>query len=277
MDILIRNKPYTGRVHAVILDWAGTAVDYGCIGPVAVFIEVFRNHGVEITSAEARVPMGLMKKDHIRVLCGMETISIRWEKIHGSLPNKGDVEAMYREAEPLMASMVAQYSTPIPGLLEAVASLREQGVKVGSSTGYTRSMMEMLIPAAAEKGYRPDSIVCSSDVPAGRPYPWMCYQNAMNLQIFPFAAMVKIGDTVTDIQEGLNAGMWTIGVTKTGNEMGLTEEEVSAMDPKDLRDKLDQIEKRFRDFGAHFVIESVGESPAIIEQINSRLAQGELP
>jgi len=201
MEVLMRNNSYKGRVQAVILDWSGTAVDYGCIGPVAVFTEVFRNVGVEVTIAEARAPMGLMKKDHIRALCGMETIAERWQRIHGRLPNKGDVEALYCEVEPLMTSMAAQYADPIRGLLETVALLREQGVKVGSSTGYTRSMMELLIPA----------------------------------------------------------------------------EEVSAMDPKDLRDRLDRIEKRFRDFGAHFVIESIGESPAIIEQINSRLAQGERP
>lgn len=277
MPVVIHNKPYTGTVQAVVLDWAGTAVDYGCIGPVAVFIKVFRNHGVEITTAEARAPMGLMKKDHIRALCGMEAVSEKWERVHGRRALEGDVEAMYRQVEPLMAASVADYSDPIPGLLEAVATFRDQGIKIGSSTGYTRSMMQALIPASERKGYRPDSIVCSSDVPAGRPYPWMCYQNAINLQVHPFAAMVKIGDTVADIHEGLNAGMWTIGVTKTGNELGLTEQGVAALNPEDLKQRLEQAEKRFRDAGAHFIAESIGQCPPLIEQINACLARGERP
>jgi phosphonoacetaldehyde hydrolase len=277
MDVSVRNKPYVGRVQAVVLDWAGTAVDYGCVGPVAVFIEVFGNHGLQVTSAEARAPMGLMKKDHIRAMCRLETVSRNWERTYGRLPEEHDVEAMYREVEPLMASMVARYSDPIPGLSEAVAAFRKQGIKVGSSTGYTRPMMEVLVPAAEKKGYRPDSIVCSSDVPAGRPYPWMCYQNAMNLQVYPFAAMVKIGDTMTDIQEGLNAGMWTIGVTKTGNELGLTEEEILSLSHDGLSTRLERIKKKFQDAGAHFVVESIGECPAIIEQIDACLAMGERP
>jgi len=277
MEISNRNKPYTGQVLAVVLDWAGTAVDYGCVGPVAVFVEVFHNFGVDITIAEARAPMGLMKKDHIQAICGMETVAERWERIRGRQPGEDDVEAMYREVEPLMESMVARYSEPIPGLLEAVAAFRFQGIKIGSTTGYTRSMMEVLAPLAEAKGYRPDSIVCPSDVPAGRPYPWMCYRNALNLEVFPFAAMVKIGDTITDVQEGLNSGMWTIGVAKTGNELGLTKEEASALAPVDLRHRLDGIEKRFRDAGAHFVVESIGACPAIIDEINARLALGERP
>jgi phosphonoacetaldehyde hydrolase len=277
MNSLMRYKPYAGRVQAVILDWAGTAVDYGCVGPVAVFVEVFHSFGVEISTAEARAPMGLMKKDHIRAICGMENVAQKWAKIHGGTPGEDAVEAMHREMEPLMAATVARYSHPVPGLLEAVAAFRAQGVKLGSSTGYTRPIMEVLVPAAEQEGYRPDSIVCSSDVPAGRPYPWMCYQNAMNLQVFPFAAMVKIGDTEIDIKEGLNAGMWTIGVTKTGNQLGLTEQGILALDPEDLKLRLEQIEARFRFAGAHFIVESIGECPAIIERISACLAMGECP
>jgi len=277
MDVMVRRKPYTGRVQAVVLDWAGTAVDYGSIGPLAVFIEVFARYGVAVTPAEARAPMGLMKKDHIRAICGTEAVSQRWIRVHGRPPVEDDVTAMYREMEPLMTEMVARHADPIPGLVEAVAALREAGIKIGSTTGYTRPMMEALIPAAADRGYRPDSIVCSSDVPAGRPYPWMCYLNAIHLQVHPFAAMVKIGDTPADIHEGLNAGMWTVGVVKTGNELGLSEAEVAALAEEDLRQRLEGAEKRLRHAGAHFLAEDVGHCPGIIEQINIYLARGERP
>jgi hypothetical protein len=61
----------------------------------------------------------------------------------------------------------------------------------------------------------------------------MCLQNAMQLRIFPMEAIVKVGDTLPDIEEGLNAGMWTIGLAKTGNEVGLNEAEIAKL-PADV-------------------------------------------
>jgi phosphonoacetaldehyde hydrolase len=277
MDVFIRNKPYTGPVQAIVVDWAGTAVDYGCVGPVAVFIEVFRRRGVSVTIPEARGPMGLMKKDHVRQMCATPSVAAKWRAVWNRQPNEADVEAMYADVEPLLISSVARFADPIPGVIEAVTTLRRQGIRVGSSTGYTGPMMEVLTRAAAEKGYAPDAVVSASDVPAGRPYPWMCYLNALKLQVYPFEAMAKIGDTVADIQEGLNARMWTIGVTRTGNELGLSIEEQSSLDPIELATRLSTITETFRNAGAHFVAESMADCPALIAEINTRLARGERP
>lgn len=277
MELFIQNKPYTGKVQAVVLDWAGTAVDYGCVGPVAVFIEVFKKQGVEVTVEEARRFMGLMKKDHIRGMCGLSSVAKRWAEIHGRAPDEADVETMYRDTEPMMVAVIARHADPIAGLLETVAGLRERGVKIGSSTGYTDAMMAVMVPEAAKKGYRPDAVVNSSQVPAGRPYPWMCYQNAIQLNVYPMAAMVKIGDTISDIQEGRNAGMWTIGLTQSGNELGLTEAEVNALEPAELQTRLDAIEGRYREAGAHYVAKGIWECLPIIDAINERLAKGENP
>ena len=277
MDIHLGNGGFKGPIRAIVLDWAGTAVDYGCVGPVAVFIEVFRRREVEVTTAEARGPMGLMKKDHVRRMCEMDSVAAKWHKVHGRTPDESDVEAMYEDVEPLMVSSVAATAEPVPGLHVALKAFRKAGIRIGSCTGYTTPIMAVLVEEARKRGYTPDSIVCPSDVPAGRPYPWMCYQNAINLQVYPMEGMVKIGDTVNDIQEGLNAGMWTIGVTKTGNELGLTEAEVALLAPSELRRRLDAIEERLHKSGAHYVTESIEWCPAIIEAINARLARGERP
>jgi len=272
MKSICCERSYKGPVRAVILDWAGTAVDFGSIGPVAVFQEVFRDSGVEVSVAEARSPMGLMKKDHIRAMCAMERVAGRWRAVHGRTPDEADVEAMYSRLEPLMMMSLARHCDPVPDLFDALADFRKLGLKIGSCTGYTGPMMEVLVPEAERRGYRPDSIVCATDVPAGRPYPWMCYLNAIRLEVYPLEAMVKIGDTVSDIQEGLNAGMWTIGVTRTGNELGLTEEQVNALDPAELEKRLSVIEDRLRLAGAHFVAGSIGDCPPIIDEINRMMA-----
>lgn len=277
MGVFVRSKPYSGPVRAVVLDWAGTAVDFGCMGPVAPFMEIFLRRKVSVTIQDARAPMGLMKKDHIRAMCSSPSVSARWRDVYGRIPDENDVQEMYEELEPSMISIIRKFAEPVPGLLEAVAELREDGLKIGSSTGYTRSMMDVMILEAARKGYLPDSVVTSSDVPCGRPSPFMCYMNAINLEVYPMEAMVKIGDTEADIQEGLNAGMWTIGVTRTSNDLGLTQEEVASMPEEELKRRIRTIEVRFLAAGAHYVADDIRGCPQIVREISQRLADGERP
>lgn len=277
VNVYVRNRPYRGAVQAVVLDWAGTAVDYGCFGPLAAFIEVFKRRGVEVTTAEARAPMGMMKLDHLRAMCRTETVAAKWQAVHGRETDESDVEEMYHETESLMISCLSRHADPIPGLLETVEAFRDRGIRIGSTTGYTRPMMDVLAKAAEEKGYKPDAIISSSEAPAGRPYPWMCYLNAIALRAYPMEAMVKVGDTLADVEEGLNAGMWTVGIAKTGNSVGLSLEEIQALDPRMLEKRLYQVRKHFREAGAHFVVDGIWEVPAIIDRINSRLFHGETP
>ena len=270
-------RPYRGALKAAILDWAGTTVDYGSFAPTAAFIKVFARRGVKIDMDHARAPMGLMKKDHLRAIARLAAVEARWQAVHGRPCSADDIDAMFAEFVPLQIDCLAEYADVIPGTLEAVEACRRLGMKVGSTTGYTREMMEVLAPEAKKKGYEPDAWVAASDVPAGRPYPWMCYQNAIQLQVFPMAACVKIGDTLVDIEEGLNAGMWTIGLALSGNELGLTQAEVARLSPEVLDFQRKQISARLLQAGAHYVVDGIWECPAIIGEINSRLARGERP
>ena len=276
MDFVFQ-RTYRGQLKAVVLDWAGTTLDYGCFAPAVVFVEVYKRQGIPITTEQAREPMGAHKKVHIRMISEMETVRRMWQGAHGRLPHEDDVETMFREFVPLQLACLAQYADLIPGTLEAVADFRRRGLKIGSSTGYTTEMMEVLQEEARKRGYVPDSSVCAAQVPAGRPHPWMCLQNAMNLELYPMEAFVKVGDTLPDIAEGLNAGMWTVGLAKTGNELGLTEQEIAALEPKVLQAKFDRAYQRFRQAGAHFVVDTIAEVPPIIDDINARLAHGERP
>lgn len=277
MTIFIHNTPYTGTVQAVVLDWAGTAVDFGSMGPTAVFMDVFAQFGVTVTIAEVRRFMGTAKKDHVRSLCALPKVTAQWRINYGALPSEADVDRLYAQIEPMMADTVSRHADLIPGLLETVKQLRRQGIKIGASTGYTAPIMAKLAPLAAKNGYTPDTSVCSSDVPGGRPYPWMCYLNAIQLQVYPLEAMVKIGDTISDIEAGLNAGMWTIGLTESGNEMGLSKEEISKLSANELRQRNHDIQQRYSAAGAHYTATGIWNVPPIIDQINARLARGETP
>jgi len=221
--------------------------------------------------------MGAHKKVHIRAISKIPAVAKMWQAAHGRPCTEADVEAMFQDFVPLQLACLAQYADLIPGTLEAVAEFRRMGLKIGSTTGYTKEMMSILQDEATRRGYTPDSTVCATDVPAARPYPWMCIQNAVNLQIFPMQAFVKIGDTLPDIEEGLNAGMWTIGLAKTGNEIGLPEAELKKLAPEDYQAKLDRAYKRMYQTGAHYVVDSLADCPKLLPEINARLQRGEQP
>jgi phosphonoacetaldehyde hydrolase len=276
MEFLFQ-RSYRGPLKAVLLDWAGTTMDYGCMAPAVVFMDVYQRQGVEISIGEAREPMGAHKKVHIRQISKNENVARRWQQKHGRKPTEEDVERMFQDFIPLQLQCLAQYSDLIPGTLEAVADFRRRRLKIGSTTGYTGEMMTILQDEARKRGYVPDSTVCATQVPAGRPSPYMCLQNAINLQVFPMEAVVKVGDTLPDIEEGLNAGMWTVGLALTGNEMGLPEKETAALDPEVRSARLARAYKRMQQSGAHYVVDSIADVPPLLDDINARLARGERP
>ena len=227
--------------------------------------------------AQARAPMGMFKLDHIRAIAQLEPVAAQWQAVYGRAWSEVDIVTLYTDFLPLQLAVIAQHAAVIPGTLEALAAFRQRGLKIGSTTGYTRAIMDQLAPLAAQCGYAPDAIVCADEVPAGRPQPWMMFQNALQLTVYPMAAIVKIGDTVPDIEEGLNAGTWTIGVVKTGNEIGLSETDLNALDPSTLKARLEAGYARLDQAGAHYVVDSLADVVPVLEDIQARLAQGEGP
>jgi phosphonoacetaldehyde hydrolase len=252
-------------------------MDYGCYAPAVVFVDVYKRHGVPITMEEARVPMGAHKRVHIQSIAKIPEVAARWKAKHGRECSEADVDAMFADFIPLQMACLADYADLIPGALESVAKFRARGLKIGSTTGYLVDMMELLLREAKKRGYEPDSSVCAGQVPFGRPEPWMCLENAKNLRIFPVEAIVKVGDTLPDIMEGLNAGMWTIGLAKTGNEMGFNEAELAKMPKAEFDERLARAYRRMNETGAHYVVDSINEVDPILDKINERLANGERP
>jgi phosphonoacetaldehyde hydrolase len=268
---------YRGPLKAVIFDWAGTTIDHGSRAPAGAFQALFRNHGVEATIAQARGPMGMHKRDHIAAMLAAPEIATQWQRVHGALPTEGDLDALFEEFVPLQMEALPHFLDLIPGIPAMVARLRKRGLHIGATTGYNAAMMALCQEAARQAGYAPDVSVAASEVPAGRPAPWMAVKVAMNLQVYPFSAIVKVGDTVTDIEEGLNAGMWTIGVTRTGNEVGLSLEDVETMESTELRALIHEAETRLRAAGAHYVVESAADIVPVVEAIDEQLSRGARP
>lgn len=270
-------RSYRGKIQAVLLDWAGTTMDFGCMAPAVVFVEVFKRKGVPITMEEARAPMGAHKRVHIQKITQLDSVSKRWQEIHGRLPTDADVEAMFKDFVPLQLKCLSDYSELIPGTLDIIKSLRKRGYKIGSTTGYTTEMMAINLRDARKQGYEPDSTVCSSDVPAGRPYPYMCLQNVINLGVSPVEACVKIDDTRPGIEEGLNGGMWTVGLAISGNEIGMPLSDWKTL-PETEQARLRQgAYTRMYQGGAHYVVDAISDIMPCLDDIEARLARGERP
>jgi phosphonoacetaldehyde hydrolase len=270
-------RVYRGPIEAVLLDWAGTTMDFGCLAPATVFVEVFHRQGVPISMEEARAPMGAHKRVHIQRVTELDAVRQRWEATHGRLPTDDDVERMFKDFVPLQLECLSTYSTLIPGTLEVVGELRRRGIKIGSTTGYTTEMTAINRRDAKRQGYEPDSTVCASEVPAGRPYPHMCLQNAINLGITTVQACVKVDDTVPGIEEGLNAGMWTVGLAVSGNEVGLSLDQWTALPPLEKQAKAERAHRRMWQGGAHYVVDTIAELLPCIDDIQARIRRGERP
>lgn len=251
-------------IRAILLDWAGTTVDYGSRAPTSVFIRIFRRRGVDITVPEARGPMGMAKREHIATVLALPRVTAEWTKVHGQPPGDGDVQAMYDEFLPLQKETLAAGSDLIPGVVDAINTCRQMGLKIGSSTGYTRALMEVVAPIAAAGGYVPDCILCADDTPQGRPAPWMNFHAAEQLNVYPMSDILVVDDTPVGIAAGLNAGCPTVAVSQTGNALGLSQAEVEALPPAELNARLAAIEKDFRAQGAYYVLRSVAELPELI-------------
>lgn len=255
---------------AVLLDWAGTTVDYGSRAPTEVFIEIFRQNGITITAAEAREPMGRAKRDHIATVLAMPRVNQVWQQQHGRTPTDADIDAIYCDFLPLQKETLARLgSDVIPGVPAAVAELRQMGLKIGSSTGYTRALMEVVAPRAAQGGYSPDVILCADDVPAGRPAPWLNFLACQRLDVYPPASVLVVDDTPVGIKAGLNASMITVAITQTGNSLGLSEAEVAQLSVLERQRRLEEIAAEFRQLGAHFTLPSVAELPRLMRELSA--------
>ncbi|WP_293905141.1 phosphonoacetaldehyde hydrolase [Phenylobacterium sp.] len=258
-------------IRAVIFDWAGTMIDFGCMAPVEAMVGVFAEEGLALSAAEARRDMGKAKLDHLRALLAEPGVSTRWAAKMGGPASEADVERLYQRLVPAMTAAAARTSRLIPGAAEAAAELRALGVRIGSGTGYTREMMADILPAAAAQGYAPEIVVCAGETPSGRPAPLMTWKALIALDAWPARACIKVDDAPVGIEEGRAAGCWTVGLSASGNEVGLDAAAFYALAPDERRARLARAETSLKDAGADYVIEDVSQLLPVVHEIAARV------
>ncbi|MBU3159147.1 phosphonoacetaldehyde hydrolase [Clostridium frigoris] len=266
------------KVEGVIFDWAGTTVDFGCFAPVNIFLKIFKKMGVEVTMEEARAPMGMLKRDHIKAMLQMLRIREIWKEKYGRDFNEKDIDDLYSDFKPLLIASLAEYTDPIPGVINTVRIIRNSGMKIGSTTGYTDEMMEIVVACAKKKGYEPDCFVTPETTNSiGRPYPYMIFKNIEKLGLTTSWKVVKVGDTISDIKEGINAGVWSVGVVVGSSQMGLSYEQFINLHDNDRNEVIKNTEDSFFKAGADFTIKTMMELPGLIEKINKLMNEGKRP
>lgn len=263
------------KIELVVFDWAGTTVDYGSMAPVTVFKNIFLEEDVELNKEQINKPMGLDKKTHIRKLLEMEEVNRKWEEIKNSKWSEDDVERLYNKFENELAKVVAEYSIPIEGVVETVQKLEESGIKVGSTTGYTSEMMKDVAPRAESLGYKPSCIITPDKAGAGRPSPYMLFEAMKELNVYNTKNVVKVGDTISDIEEGKNAGVWTVGIIIGSNLLGLTQEEYANMPEDELKVLKEETARKYYEAGADFTIDSIDNLIEVVDEINSKFSNKE--
>jgi len=266
-------------VRAVIFDVSGTVLDYGSRGPVVAFVELFARHGVMVSEEEARRPMGAHKKDHLWAMLTEPAICARWTKASGQQPTRELLDRLYTEFPAMMKQAVEKppHCDLIPGVVEVTRELRRRGIRIANTTGFDAGMMDKLKQGAVEAGYSPDLWVTPDLVGQGRPFPWMAFYAARQLGLFPMSSFVKVGDTIVDVEEGHNAGMWTVSIVRSGNEVGLSPQQLQALAAAERERVLAAARQRLQAMKPHYIIDTVADLLPVIYEISSRIARGERP
>jgi phosphonoacetaldehyde hydrolase len=275
----VYTRTYRGKVKGMILDWSGTTADAYVIAPAVVFVEVFKRQGIEVSMTEARGPMGLRKDLHIKALTEEPEIAERWKGVHGKYPGQAEVDAMFADFVPMQLDCLRQYTTLLPGVVETVQTLQGRGIKIGSTTGFVRSMVDILEADAKTQGYVPDASVAGDEVVHGaRPKPFMLYRNLDLLDVHPIQSVIKVDDTISGVGEALEGGCWGVGIARYSNYMNInTIAEAEAMSAEEFQRRLEITREILRKSGAHYVIDEPSELIGVVDDVNARLARGERP
>lgn len=269
-------RTYRGKIQAVIFDWAGTTIDFGNMAPATTFVEIFKRRGVPVAMQEVRLS-GNPWREWIQKISQLDTVAKRWREVHGGPCTEKDIDGMFADFVPILCETLVKHSQLIPGTLAVMEECKARGYKIGSLTGYLPEMLAVIRKEAEKQGYVPQTCVCPTDVPAGRPYPFMCLQSMINLEVWPVEACVKVDDIVPGIEEGLNAGIWTVGLAISGNQVGLPLDDWEALPADEKQIRRERAYKRLEAGGAHYVIDTVADLMPCLNDIEARLVRGEKP
>ncbi len=259
------------KIEAVILDWSGTIIDYGCMATEEIYRDIFKEFNIDLTTKEIRTKMGIEKVDHIRAILESDRISKLWLKNTGMEPNEGDVRELNRHFEAKIYDKLIKYCQPKEYVKQTLIKLRESGIRIGSTTSYPTEVMEFLTKLVEKKGISVDCWINAEQVKGqGRPHPYMIFKNMEKMGVSSVHNVIKVGDTVNDIKEGYNAGVVTVGVIDGSSEIGLSQSEFEALSEEYKKSARKKVADKFKKAGADYIMNDFRTLPYIVSQIENK-------
>ncbi len=270
-------------VGYVMLDCSGTTMDRYVDAPAIVFVEVFKRYGLEINMDEARKPMGLRKDLHIKAITEIPSVRQRFKAKFGREPSQDDVDKMFAVFVPVQIELLKKgnYHELLPGTAEVVQKMQRDGIKIGVTTGFTRDMLDILLGGAVGQGFRPDTACAGDEVEMPRPTAYMVIKNLERLGVYnlknAMRRTVKVDDTVSGAGEGAPL-CWRVAVSKWSNYVVDSWAVAKTLSAEQLKEREQASKEKLTvESGAHYVIDDLRDLPAVIAEINQRLAKGESP
>lgn len=218
------------KYKLVVFDIAGTTVnDPGNVA--GSFIQSFRDNGIEVSEEEVNLVMGFRKDEAIEIVLDRKNISYNRElidKIHQSFVD--NMISFYKNDPDLFA---------LPGVEDTIQQLHEEGLKIALNTGFSRDITEVILSRInwKENGWI-NFVVCSDEVPEGRPASLMIEKIMHQLKVTDPSSVVKVGDTEVDILEGRNAKCGLVVSVTTGS---YTREQLRSFHPDHIIDQMSEL------------------------------------
>lgn len=178
-------------LRLVIFDIAGTTVkDHGFVE--RAFLSVSRRHDLGLDAAWIKPRMGVHKLQVMReaIEQSAHTVEATPEQLAQSFEDAIDHE-VESGAAPAMQ-----------GARELIQELRDSGVKVAFTTGFSRKTALTVLKGAGLEG---DALVASDEVSKGRPEPEIVQEAMRRTGVEDPGAVAVIGDTPSDLGSGTNA------------------------------------------------------------------------
>jgi len=214
--------------------------------------------------------MGLNKIDHIDKICNKPIVIKDWYKKYNRIINDEDKEDLYNKFLKIQKRETIENMKIIPETYDVIKKLKERNIKIGSTTGFDKEQMERVKSILKSNGIELDSYVSSTclDKP-GRPFSYMIHENMNRLNISSPKNVIKLDDTNSGIREGINAGCWTIGVSRWSVYMNVNDySEINYLSTDNLINKIENSKKTLQKSGPNMIINDLRELPKIIDNIN---------
>lgn len=249
-------------VRGIIFDLAGTLIDNGCRAPVHAMTSAFAKNGLLVSDEIVCADMGLPKRTHIKAILNKPTMLGKWECIFNNPPREIDIDRIYQSTNEELKRVVKKYSKPTPFAVELLNNLHANGIRIGITTGYSREIIDTLWDELHKEGIIYNNLVCADEVRNPRPQAGMIFKILKEWKLTDYSPdmIIKIGDTVADIQEAHSAKIISCQVIDTCSDLGHI---IKSGDLGDNREWLNYnraaILNKFKNAGADFYCRNLGD------------------